>query len=47
MPLALLYSFPFSAWTWITSLDINNVFHFDLPRPHSYQHIPYALCVEV
>jgi hypothetical protein len=47
MPLAFLFSLPFSAWTWITSLNIIDAFHFGLPRPHSYHHITYALCIEV
>jgi hypothetical protein len=47
MPLALLYSPPSSAWTWIASLYIINVFHLGLPCIRSYHHIPYALHVKV
>ncbi len=47
MPLALPSSPPFLTWTWITSLDIIDVFHLGLPRPHSYHHIPYVLHVKV
>jgi hypothetical protein len=46
MPLTLLY-FPPLTWTWITSLDIVHAFHLSLPRPHSYHHIPYVICVKI
>jgi hypothetical protein len=47
MLLALLFSPPFSAWTWIASLDIIDVFHLGLPHLRSYHHIPYAFRVKV
>jgi hypothetical protein len=47
MPSTLLSSLPFPTWTWIASLNIMNVFHFDLPFLCSYHHIPYVFCVEI
>ncbi len=47
MPSALSFSPPSPAWTWITSLDIINAFHFGLPWLRSYHLIPYVICVEV
>jgi hypothetical protein len=47
MPSALPSSHPSSAWIWITSLDIIDVFHFGLPHPCSCYHIPYVFRVEV
>jgi hypothetical protein len=47
MPSTLSSSLPFSTWTWITSLDIIDVFYFGLPHPCSYHHIPYVFHVEV
>jgi hypothetical protein len=38
---------PPSVWTWITSLDIIDDFHFGLPCPHSYHHIPYVFLVKI
>jgi len=46
MLLTLLFSHPSLTWTWITSLDIMNVFHLGLPHPRSYHHIPYVLHVK-
>jgi hypothetical protein len=47
MPLTLLF-FPLSsAWAWIASLDIIDVFHIGLPRPYSYHQIPYVFGVKV
>jgi hypothetical protein len=37
---------PPSVYTWITSLDIIDDFHLDLPCPHLYHHIPYALSIK-
>jgi hypothetical protein len=46
--LSTLLSSPLSsAWIWITSLDNINAFHFDLPCPYSYHHIPHAFRVDV
>ncbi len=42
MPSTLPYFPPSLAWTWIASLDIIGIFHFGLPHPHSYHHIPYV-----
>jgi len=46
MPLTLLSSPP-SAWIWITSLDYINDFHFDLPCPRSYHHVPHVFHVDI
>jgi hypothetical protein len=40
-------SLPSSTWTWITSLNVINDFHFGLPCPCSYHHILYDLWVKV
>jgi hypothetical protein len=45
--LSALSSSPHSAWTWIESLNIIDVFHLGLPCPCSYHHIPYVLRVKV
>jgi hypothetical protein len=47
MPLTLPCFPPPLAWTWITSIDIIDVFHLGLPHPCSYHHIPYALRVDI
>jgi hypothetical protein len=39
--------FPSSTWTWIASIDIIDIFHLGLSRPHSYHHIPCVLQVDV
>jgi hypothetical protein len=47
MFLALPFFHPFLAWTWITSLNIIDAFHFGLSHPYSYHYIPYFFHVEV
>lgn len=41
LPLILLCSPPFSAWTWITSINIIDAFHLGLVHPSSYHNITY------
>jgi hypothetical protein len=43
----LPFSPPSSTWLWIISWDNINAFHFDLPCPRSYHHIPHPFCVDV
>ncbi len=34
---------PYYTWTWVTFVDVIDVFHLGLLHPHSYHHIPYVL----
>jgi hypothetical protein len=47
MPLTLQTSPLSLAWTRIASLNIIEVFHLGLRRPHSYRHISYVFRVKV
>jgi hypothetical protein len=42
LPLTLPRSPPSLTWTWITSIDIIDVFHLGLPCPCWYHHISYV-----
>jgi hypothetical protein len=47
LPLTLPRFPPFSAWTWITSTNIIDVFHLGLLHLHSYHQISYVHRINV
>jgi hypothetical protein len=47
LPPTLPCSPPSLAWTWITSINIIDVFHLGLPCRCFYHHIPHVFQVNV